>query len=293
MKKLLFLLFITSELFGQQELFHAQNKGLLLDEYPNAAAAYSLRRVNSRYTGPLIRVRKDSTGQLTQDIGTIGEALDTIALKAFAGANSCYVSIWYDQSGNGRNATQTTAANQPRIVNVGAIPRISGKITMSFFGSNYFTIPDFDVSLSSIFAVALTTNNAAVGTVYGKGSTSGLLLREANMQIASSNINYQKIASGGSSTSARAILNNIVYLWTGIYGAVNNLIYSNGVAGTTAALVSGTISSPVINIGAFWDRNSLRYYMQGSISEVIVYDSDRTSLRILIEQNINTYYAIY
>ena len=77
----------------------------LLDTYPNAAAAYSLRKLRSAYTGYAIRVRR-SSDNTEQDIGfssTFG--LDTSSLTSFCGAGNGFVTTWYDQSGNGNNGT--------------------------------------------------------------------------------------------------------------------------------------------------------------------------------------------
>jgi hypothetical protein len=91
----------------------------VLDGLPASAAAYSVRRLSSTYTGSLIRVRR-SSDNAEQDIGsTLGGNLNTTALTTFCGANSCFVRTWYDQSGNARDAIQTTNANQPIIVNAG------------------------------------------------------------------------------------------------------------------------------------------------------------------------------
>ena len=76
----------------------------LLDTYPGANFAYSIRRLSSIFTGSAFQARRVSDSA-TQDIGFIGENLDTAALTTFAGGGECRVSIWYDQSGNGINAT--------------------------------------------------------------------------------------------------------------------------------------------------------------------------------------------
>jgi prepilin-type N-terminal cleavage/methylation domain-containing protein len=82
--------------------------------------AFSLRQLSSSYSGPAVRVRR-STDNTLQDIGfTASGELDTAALLAFVGSGNGYVAIWYDQSGNGRNATQAAAGSQPRIVTSGA-----------------------------------------------------------------------------------------------------------------------------------------------------------------------------
>ena len=78
--------------------------------------AFSLRKVNPGYTGAVVKVRRSSdniendffgtsTGALTNSTGT--------SISSWLGAATGYVSIWYDQSGVGRNATQATASYQP------------------------------------------------------------------------------------------------------------------------------------------------------------------------------------
>jgi len=99
----------------------------VLDSLPASAAAFSVRRLRSGYSGSLLRVRR-SSDNTEQNIGfTIGGHLDTAALTGFCGSNSCFISTWYDQSGNGRNAVQATAANQPRMVNAGSVDMAGGR----------------------------------------------------------------------------------------------------------------------------------------------------------------------
>jgi len=92
----------------------------LLDDYPNSAAAYSLRLLRSAYTGSAIRVRR-SSDNTEQDIGFVNNQLDVSDLQSFCSGTGGFVTTWYDQSGNGYNATQTTAANQPQIVSSGSV----------------------------------------------------------------------------------------------------------------------------------------------------------------------------
>ena len=70
---------------------------LLLDTYPNAAVAYSLRKLRSAYTGNAIRVRR-SSDNTEQDFGFIGNDLDTQTMLDFVG---------YNLSNYSEDATQT------------------------------------------------------------------------------------------------------------------------------------------------------------------------------------------
>ena len=107
----------------------------LLDTYSGAAAAYSLRLLDSTYTGSAIRVRR-SSDNTEQDIGfnVFGE-LDTVSLLAFAGTGDAFVKTWYDQAST-NDATQTTTANQPQIVSSGAVIVENGKPAVEFDGTN-------------------------------------------------------------------------------------------------------------------------------------------------------------
>jgi len=69
-----------------------------------------------------------------------------------AAAPNAYVATWYDQSGNVRNATQVTTANQPRIMNAGVIDRQNGLPAIRYLGgaSNSYLL----VAQASLFTLA-------------------------------------------------------------------------------------------------------------------------------------------
>lgn len=96
-----------------------------LDNFTTAlAVATSVEeRLLSSYpaSSPLIRVRRSSDNAELNIGSTSSGALDTAALLAFAGVGSAFVVTLYDQSGNGKDATQATAAAQPRVVNAGVL----------------------------------------------------------------------------------------------------------------------------------------------------------------------------
>ena len=107
----------------------------LLQGYTGSTAAYSLRKISSTYTGNCVRVRRSSDSQ-TQDIGFSGDSVDTSAISTFCGGGNGYVVIWYDQSGNGRNAQNFSTAEQPKIYHAGSMVTDNGKPAMEFDGSN-------------------------------------------------------------------------------------------------------------------------------------------------------------
>src|SRR5690242_17443617 len=119
-----------------------------------AAPSYSLRLLSSSYTGAAIQVRR-SNDNATMDIGFSSGNLDTAALKTFTGANNSYVSIWYDQSGNGKNASQSNTSLQPCIVLSGKIYRQNSNPTVYFNGSNYLSTVPFNNGYPNSFTLAI------------------------------------------------------------------------------------------------------------------------------------------
>lgn len=94
-------------------LLRPSGKRLLLDLYGSAAAAYSLRRLRSSYTGPVVQVRRSSDNA---EASFTAAEVASGALTSWIGAgNSGLVKTWYDQTGNARDASQSTSANQPQI----------------------------------------------------------------------------------------------------------------------------------------------------------------------------------
>jgi hypothetical protein len=84
-----------------------------------ATAAYSLRKL-SKKASLAVRVRRSDMAEL--DIGFVGNNLDTASLLSFVGVGDGFVVTWYNQVAPGTlDATNSTAASQPRIVASGVL----------------------------------------------------------------------------------------------------------------------------------------------------------------------------
>jgi hypothetical protein len=117
--------------------------GILVLAVAPSTAAYSLRKVRNAYAGSAIRVRRSSDNAELEIGFTASGDLDTAALLAFVGGGNGFVTTWYDQSGNGRNATQATAGSQPQIVASGAVITMNGRPTLRFDGNDILNTPSF------------------------------------------------------------------------------------------------------------------------------------------------------
>ena len=254
----------------------------LLDQYGGAAAAYSLRALSIDYTNPVVRVRR-SNDNAEQDF-TAAEVSDG-TLAAWVGAgNNGFVRTWYDQSGNGNNAVQTTSADQPTIVSSGSVILEAGKPTLQFDGINDKLQAD-GVSLAQPFQFFFVAKETTDGT-----ASSSFI--DATGQRA----NFFLSASTGTSINAGANLSDGVYpsnvrtLYTGLYNSANSFIARQGTITATGNAGSGGLTQ--MTIGNNSGGNQLSY-LTGPMQELIVYPSNQSANRIAIESNINAHYSIY
>lgn len=266
----------------------------LLDLYPNAAAAYSVRKLRTAYTGSAIRVRR-SSDNAEQNIGfTALGNLDTTSLTSFCGSSNGFVTTWYDQSGNGLNVTQTTAANQPQIVSSGSVILQNSKPAIYFDGindvlngialSNYITASTFS-NIAVFNPIALTTNSGAM---------------EGNDAY------WMDGAAGYAGVYWRTTGNLFAGVWDGNLKQASVGITANTQITSFAKLASGNISISKNN-GTFVNAatNQIQaisqnltiakstVYAEINAQELIFYKTDQTSNVSGINNNVNSYYAIY
>ena len=265
----------------------------LLDLYPNAAAAYSLRKLRAAYSGSAVRVRKEVSSVSSEtDIGFAADgSLDTVSLLAFASdadSGDVFVVTWYDQSLS-NNATQSTAAAQPKIVSGGSLVEDNGKAAV-YFTNNHLKYSTNIDSSSFISAFAVSNSQVASNEFVGQNTASysvndffigqGKLTRRTSDTLSDAN-EWGSIRTGSQEL-------------TSIISASNSSasVYSDSVLiDNIASATSIARSSDDRSIGGAYEA-TVRSYI-GNLQELILYSSDQSANRTPIETNINTFYSIY
>lgn len=283
---------------------------LLLDLYPGAIGAWSLRKLRTAYGGDAIRVRRASDNT-EQNIGfDINGDLDTSALTTFCTGTNGFVTTWFDQSGNNKNGLQISAISQPKIYDsVTGVLTQNGKPTVSFDGTNDFLSCGFInggtkpanfsamnvsrlsniVSARNIFGSINAAGNAATSyaSFFGR-SNSKMVVSAGN----SSNFSLYIFSESATNNTTSQQLNSQYYL------NGNNFIdyYRNGIGqamtfpiGQPGSTNSG--SEEITSIGGIGANPTLNLFI-GDQQENIVYPSDQTANRVAIENDIKTYYGI-
>jgi hypothetical protein len=263
----------------------------ILDTYPNAAAAYSLRKLRAAYTGSAVRIRRSSDNTET-DIGfTSGGDFDSSAAQSFCGAGNGFVTTWYDQSGNANNATQSTAGNQPQIVSSGSVILENLKPTISFLsGLSGLDFSTFTASAVTMFMIVKVKNDPPTDPNSGfvKFGTQGGSDVVNHFPYSDSNI-YDDTFS----TTRRTVGNPTTPLnQLNIYNVLSTSTEWTAQLNTTQIYTSG-INTVDINSNPKIGSQDIAYGMNNFISELIVYPSNQSSNTTGITSNINTYYGIF
>jgi hypothetical protein len=269
----------------------------LLDNYSGAAAAYSLRKLDKNYTGSAIRVRR-SNDNSEQDIGfTSSGDLDTASLKTFTGANSGFVVTWYNQADSAgvfgiRNATQTTAANQPRIVNAGTVERLNNKVVLKFISVSSLRINYFDINQSwYVFSAVKPSTVSIQQELLGQVASPGNIGR-IYLGFGRSNRQFLTWYNAYILNSTNALTTNqqlLTYFKTGTTSNWSYGYFTNGTAnGSFTNINNSPAVNTAINIGSSFFSTTII-----DLSEIIIYTSNESSNRTGIETNINSYYGIY
>jgi hypothetical protein len=277
----------------------------ILDKYNGAAAAYSLRKLSNNYNGPAIRVRR-SNDNAEQDIRFNGNGnLDESNLIAFVGANSGFVSIWYDQSGNSnRDSTQTTQAEQPRIVNAGVIDRLNGNPCFIFDGINDNLISDNLASTMtgedkpfSVISVCSKDNINTTAALLGFGRSTTVVPTLIPIGFVNQNNDYRfqirddatvnTVFDGGFYAA------NTQYLLSNYSTGFSFELFSNSLSQINNSYNTGVTTLNQFCIGAARRSSTPDFPLAGKIQEIIFYDSNKSPNRTQIENNINQYYKIY
>lgn len=283
---------------------------LLLDTHPSQAA-FSLRKLSSSYAGSAIQVRRSSDNS-TQNIGfTSSGDLDQSALTSFCASTDCFVTTWYDQSGNSLDATQTTDTKQPKIVSTGVVEIENSKPTIVFDGSDdefeVGTVSSFnylhDGTSSSLISVSKyddVSNEALSGNNRGASSQVGfsLFYYTAN-KIAGYITNGSGDVVFNQSSATTDILNQHLYFITidadnataanrSVSSINDQADFSNNTASNSP---STSDASQIMTIGN--SGKTASNFFEGKIQEILIFSTDKTSSKADIKSNINTYYSIY
>jgi hypothetical protein len=249
-----------------------------VDVYPDENGGFSL-------LSPIEDVVEISNNGATQ------KDANKNTLYEFVYGQSCdlMVVVWYDQSGNGNDAEQTTTGEQPKIYDssTGVVTE-NGKPAIELNGTTNV------LGITESFSSSVIFGFIVVADV----SSSGNRDVWSNLDNFNDGVQMRSIASTQTIQLAlNATDTSLVHSSSGqllsVYGYDGSTV-TLAVDGTsTTASVSETINvSSGSSLGGRLSP-SAGAYMTGTLQEFVLYTSDQSTNRTGIEKNINEYYRIY
>jgi hypothetical protein len=263
--------------------------------------AYSLRRLLSAYSGPLVRVRR-SSDDTTLDIGYNSDGtLDTVSLLAFTGANNGFVDRWYDQTGGGKHLEQGTLTAQPSIVTAGVVNTLDSLPAVTFDGTNdYLTTATaglFDAGAATmglVFSGAAVSNSVVVGeSNNGGGGALYRLLRSStaamNVQATNGTGAVMWASSVSGDTTFDAAQHHVFYADSG--SQINTWRDNVAKHVALAAVRTGTTPLTNLSLGAHLNGGTPANFLNGKVQELVLWNSNQSVDRAAITTAQKTFWG--
>ena len=245
---------------------------LLLDTYTGATVAVSVRKLRTAYTGYCMRVKR-SSDNTSQDIGFVNNLVDTAAILTFAGSSKGSVTIWYDQSGNSKDMSIDTPGVPPVICNSGSVNLWGTKPTILWDGTMNmgYKTPAYNVSQpNTIFMIEKNSSAAHYTDGYN------------GRQIVSTSLIYAGV-SLACTTPSTPHIRYALFNGANSQSRANNLTLYTGNAGTNS-------NDFFHYVGYYWAGS---YSIVGGIQELILYASNKSSIKDNVRDNQNAYFSVY
>lgn len=258
---------------------------LLLDVITGAALFYDVFKVKSDYFGNCLQVRRASDND-ELPIPFVGRYIDIDTMEAFCAGTDGFVRHWYDQSGNGNNASQSTNNSQPKIVASGTTITQGGFACLQFDGSDDFlTFSPLTVDATDWTRVEVklrstsgTTLGIRIATATLNGPYSATLFTDGNVYIS----DYNDFKFKAESSTAQ-------HIWadTSVSSAIK--LYKDGAEVTGLSSGSFTRNTTLDSIG----KADTIYFGKGNISAAGIWLSDKDANMGTIMSSLNADFGTY
>jgi hypothetical protein len=269
------------------------------DDITSLVAAYATRKVVAAYAGDCLRLRR-SSDDAESDFGFSGDDLDTAAIATWLSAATGYVVTWYDQSGNGHDATQSDATKQFTYLASG----INGKPVLVSDNSDDYLACDSLAGLLdgastpwAVAAVAQIVVDGGAHTLFGLGRSSttqpfhhmvigttgyfgGARRNDSGAAVAPSSL--APFTDGANKTLAMT------------YDGTQTLHANATMQGMNRVSSAGTATFDMATIGALRTGATYNYPFGGQIGELAIYSKQLSASEL---QDIaffqNSYWACF
>lgn len=234
----------------------------------------STRRLRTGYSTNALLVNA-SGGAGTQNIGFVGQDLDTASLHTFVGANNGTINTWYDQVG-ANNCANATVAQQPTIRTGSADIVTNSKVWAS--GAANQGLPNVitratSYTLAFVAALDVSANNTIIGSQFAGGHCSISTTGGSAWNMSNAN----NAPSGGTADTS-------IHGFVAIFDTLSLTLIVDGVAVING---SSTIFDPITAGFDLWDFGNAAHIAEVLMFAGVLSSPDQT----LLASNWHTYWG--
>ena len=268
--------------------------------FGGAAAAYSLRDIGAM-NGRVVEVRRSSDNAV-EDFTAL--QISSGAVETFVGgSNDGFVSKWYDQSGNGKDITQATTGDQPKIVSSGSLITSANGLPSISFADDAVTLERGELLTGQLSAYFFVYDAEA-----GDSGEAQVVLRQgSNYRIAASVLTSGKIRSqlrdgggdavfadsGGDLATGGTILQSAFIRARGAGGLYNYIDGANEIIKDTTDIEDVSFAASDTGDLALGGNPGGAFDFKGKLQEVILFESDLFTDKSTIETELNNHYSAF
>ena len=270
---------------------------LLLDTYPNANHAFSLRKLRTAYDGFVVKVRDDSTdNEADVSFDADNSVSDSSAVSNLTGGSGAtlgdwrgsnvYVVKWYDQSGNGFDISQSSESFQPKMISSNNYYLRGGNNRVALRGHGdqlkETTSSTIDQPVTVVAVTDVNNIRSAGRYVCDGGQATSAGDRQILIQL---NSDFEMYA--GSFKGSRTVTLD-EWQWFALFNGSSSELSMNGTNETSLDI--GTMGCKGLSLFGRYNATST---WRGVIQEFVQWEADRSAERSDIEAAVNEYYATY
>jgi len=275
---------------------------LFLDNYKNAVAAYSFRKLNSSYSGYCVKIKNDAGTDL--DVGFSSGYVDTSAISSHCGVGDGKIVTWYDQSGNSEDITQGSTSAMPKLYIGGALNNVNSKLAANFDGNDRLVTAATSLHSGAWYCTAVVKIGASLASnmqIWNQDDSLGppvvriaQYLRTHTDLVARSVMFNTSVANFQNSASPTLSTNTQYQISAYVDTSAQEIkTFTNSVNSNAATSYTGTAATGTHEVAMGSDaRPTPGVFFTGDVQELIMWDSPQSAYRSSIESDIDTYYSI-
>lgn len=268
------------------------------DSVSGAYSLYSTRLAISTYTGPLIRLRRDSDQAEADIFPKANGQIDDDFISSFAGGANTFIETWYDQ-GENFDLSNSTAGSQPAWDNTGLFGKGNGTSSCLLNNSGADAPWNTTHFVSMVISLEESQNQGqSFPKIFGNGSFSGggMIIDCWGTAINNANQNCKYNTADLAGFTGNVEIPSPTPNTDEVLGFIKETTGANDWEAYQDASNVDTDTYPgYTNTTGFWSMFCSWYngdFVVGNIKEILLFQNSNTADLVSVQNNQKSYFGV-